>query len=407
MESMQHNASASGSSGQAGSIGMARWKLILGGLFFFLLTAGIFWHQFQQIQACDARPRWDQLRWGYLLLILLCLPVETACAALRVWLLCRVLHPGVRLWTCVKAELTNVTISMLTPSQTGGGPAQIYMLSRAGVSVGTSLTISLISFMGTMVILVLMGVYSAFLSGAGELTPLFMTAFWTVVIVMLAMIGGALSPNLLRILLRRASRTIWRLRGRRGALHDWWPPDSNRTGPPADRMGPVACKFVDLVYTYRDDVRRFLRQGKAAFAWVCVLSSAFLFSRTLMAYLCLRFLGIEASTFGQIVELQMVVIFLVFFAPTPGSAGLAEGASMAIMSAIVPVGFAPYYNLLWRFSTAYMAALGGLFYLLHAIAQDLKKRVRRPQKIEPTARDFKFNISRPADQSRDSLEVTQ
>ena len=172
-------------------------------------------------------------------------------------------------------------------------------------------------------------------------------------------------------------------------------------------MGPVACKFVDLVYTYRDDVRRFLRQGKAAFAWVCVLSSAFLFSRTLMAYLCLRFLGIEASTFGQIVELQMVVIFLVFFAPTPGSAGLAEGASMAIMSAIVPVGFAPYYNLLWRFSTAYMAALGGLFYLLHAIAQDLKKRVRRPQKIEPTARDFKFNISRPADQSRDSLEVTQ
>lgn len=407
MESIQHNAFASGSSGQVGYTGMARWKLVLGGLFFFLLTAGIFWHQFHQIQAGDARPRWEQLRWGYLLLILLCLPIETACAALRVWLLCRVLHPGLRFWTCVKAELTNVTISMLTPSQTGGGPAQIYMLSRAGVSVGTSLTISLISFMGTMVILILMGVYSALFSGAGELTPLFATAFWSVIVVMLAMIGGALSPNLVRHILGRCSRTIWRLRGGRGALHDWWPPDSNRTGPPTDRMGSLACKLVNLIYTYRDDVRRFLRQGKAAFMWVCALSSAFLFSRTLMAYLCLRFLGIEASTFGEIVELQMVVIFLVFFAPTPGSAGLAEGASMAVMSAIVPVGFAPYYNLLWRFSTAYLAALGGIFYLLHALAQDIRKRVRQPRRTGSTDHDFTFDVARPTTQPRESLEVTQ
>ena len=111
---------------------------------FALLTAGIF-SQFQRIQAGDATPHWEGLRWGYLALILLFLPVETLAAGLRIWLVCRVLQPGVRLWTCIKAEWANVAISMLTPSQSGGGPGQIYILNRDGASVGTALTISLLS----------------------------------------------------------------------------------------------------------------------------------------------------------------------------------------------------------------------------------------------------------------------
>jgi len=359
-----------------------RWKLIFGGLVFLLLTAGIFWYQFDQIQAGTARPRWDRLRWGYALLILLCLPVETLCAALRIWLLCRVLHPGVGLWTCVKAELSNVSISLLTPSQTGGGPAQIYILSRAGVGVGTSLTVSLISFMGTTVVLVFFGLYAVFVSGVGEATPLFATAFWTIIAVMLAMISGVLCPGLFQAVLGWMSRAIQRLRGRRGVLQDWRPPRGDRSELSAERMGPVACKLADLVYTYRDGARKFLRAGKACFAWSCLLSAAFLFSRTLMPYLCLRFLGIEGSTFRHVVEAQIALTFLVFFAPTPGGAGLTEGASMAMMSQIVPAGFVPHYNLLWRFSTAYLAALAGLFCFLQAILQDLGKTVRHLRKPE-------------------------
>jgi len=42
------------------------------------------------------------------------------------------------------------------------------------------------------------------------------------------------------------------------------------------------------------------------------------------------------------------------------------------MAEVVPVGFAPYYNLLWRFSTAYLAAMAGLLCLLHALARDAR-----------------------------------
>ena len=110
---------------------------------------------------------------------------------------------------------------------------------------------------------------------------------------------------------------------------------------------------------------------------MCLLSLAFLFSRALIPYLCVRFLGLQGSTLGHVFEAQLALIFLVFFAPTPGGAGVAEGVSLAIMAEIVPAGYAPYYNLLWRFSTAYLATLAGLGCLLCALVQDARRAVGR------------------------------
>ena len=350
-------------------------KLALGGLLFLGLTVGVLWWQFSRIPPDGAAPRWPEIRWGYLGLILLCLPVESIASALRIWVLCRALPPRVGLWTCVKAEWANAAISLLTPSQSGGGPGQIYMLSRAGVSVPTALTISLISFLGTMVGLLVMGLYSLFVSGLAATGPLLAGAIWALAAISAAMLVAALAPGLFRVALGALSRAACRLAGADKRLRDWWPPRAARTGPPVDRMDPLTARLADMIYTYRDDVRRFLRVGKASFAWVCLLSLVFLFSRCLLPYLCVRFLGIQASTLGGIVEAQMALIFLVFFAPTPGGAGLAEGASLSIMTAIVPMGFAPYYNLLWRFSTAYLAAIAGLVCLARALGADARATI--------------------------------
>jgi len=68
--------------------------------------------------------------------------------------------------------------------------------------------------------------------------------------------------------------------------------------------------------------------------------------------------------------LGFAAIFLIFFAPTPGGAGLAESASLSVMASIIPDGFAPHYNLLWRVSTAYLAAAAGPICLVRAIAEE-------------------------------------
>jgi hypothetical protein len=100
-------------------------------------------------------------------------------------------------------------------------------------------------------------------------------------------------------------------------------------------------------------------------------------SRAVMAFLCLRFLGIQAAALGDVLETQLSLIFLIYFAPTPGSSGLAEGASMLMMQGAVPAGFAPYYNLLWRCSTLYLPAIAGLVFLSWSIIQDARRVVDR------------------------------
>jgi uncharacterized membrane protein YbhN (UPF0104 family) len=365
--------------------GIGRGQLIVGGLVFLLLTVGVFWYQFYRIQTHDEALRLERLQWGYLPLILFFLPFDTFACALRIWVVSRVLQPGIGLWTCLKAEWANVGIAMLTPSNSGGGFGQVYMLNRGGASVGTAMSISLITFLGSMIALLCIGLYSILFSGMYQIGYFFYGAMWLFTLVSGTMILGAVSPGFFRVGVSLISRTFWGMFGKEDRLEDWWPPGQGRTGPPLDRMGRLARWLVDIAYTYMEDARRFVRVGRTNFtnfAVVCLLSLTFILSRSLMGFLCLRFLGINTSTLVNVLELQIALIFLIYFAPTPGSSGLAETASLSIMAPIVPIGFAPYFNLLWRFSTFYLAASVGLLFLLRAAVQDAHKLVSRRGSIE-------------------------
>jgi glycosyltransferase 2 family protein len=360
-----------------GSPERSHGKLIIGGLIFIVLTLAIFGYQFYRIRAGDAIPKLSQLRWGYLILILCFVPIEPFVLGLRMWVVCRVLQPGISFWTCCKADLANSGIALLTPSQSGGGIGQIYILSRGGGRLATALTTTLLTFLGTMLALLAFGLYSVFVSGIGQTGHLFMGAVTTLALISAFMLFFALFPDLFRMGIAFASRWIWRLRGKQYPLQDWWPPGHSRTGSPVDRMDAVCGNLAGLVYTYRDDLRRYFRRGKTSFVIVCLLSLAFLGSRFFLAYFCLRFLGIQGSNVGAIFEMQIALIFLTYLSPTPGNAGFAEGASSWIMGEIVSLGFAPFYNLLWRFSTVYITAAAGLLILAHRIITDMQKNLPR------------------------------
>ncbi len=351
-------------------ISSTRRKLTIGGLIFLLLTVAVFSYQFYQIQTGDDLPKLNQLHWIYLILILCFLPLETFVLGFRMWIMCRVLQPGISFWTCFEADLASSGIALLTPSQIGGGPGQIYMLNRGGARLGTALNASLIAFIGTMLSLLGCGLYALFVSDVGHTGATFVGAVIILSMISVSMVFFGLCPRFFRAVIAVVSRLIWKIRGENYPLKDWWPPDHSRTDPPADRMDSFSCELADLVYTFRADLRRYIRQGKISFIIVCLLSLTFLVSRCLLAYFCVRFLGIEVSTIGIILGNQIALLFLTYLSPTPGNAGVAEGASAWVMENIVPIGFAPYYNLLWRFSTVYIAATAGIVLLIHRIMLD-------------------------------------
>ena len=369
-------------------------KLTLGGFLFLAFTVGVFWYQFERIQPGHALPVSQQIQWDYLLFMLFCLPLDTVAVGLRIWIVCRVLEPGISFWTCLKAEWANVGVSMLTPSQTGGGFGQIYMLHRGGTTVGTALTISLISFLGSMIALLCIGLYSLFCSGMDEMGDAFRSVVVMFTIISALMVLPAFFPSFFQKAILWFSRVLGSIRGKRsGATRLFsWSHSENRAKDVT--VGPLAGRLIDFIHAYHVDVRRFLRVGKAGFVWVCLLSLTFIFSRALMAFLCLRFLGVQVCTLGQVIKTQMNVIFLIYFAPTPGGAGFAEGISLSIMSHIVPTALAPYYNLFWRMTTLYLPAMAGLFFLTHAVLRETGRFVKEKMPSESPTRVLKVTRTR-------------
>ncbi|MBT8364331.1 MAG: flippase-like domain-containing protein [Deltaproteobacteria bacterium] len=345
-------------------------RLICGGLMFIGLTLGIFWFQFSKIPA-DSRPEiWNQLQWRYLFWLLLFLPVDTVAAGLRIWVIGRVLQPGVSLWTCLKAEWANLGLAMLTPSQTGGGFGQIYMLSRGGMQLGTALTVSLISFLGSMVVLLFVGVHGLLSSSVEHMRVFFQGAFVVFFVVFGGLIAAVCWPGSVRRLAAAISRAIDKIEARRGS-------QNRRSRRIAQHLHTLLRKLIDLCYMHQNNMRRFFRLNNSSFIWVCLLSLVFMLARAIMAYLWLRFLGIPVAEMGHVLQTQLCLIFLIYFAPTPGSSGLAEGASMLMMGAIISAGFVPYYNLLWRALTLYLPAVAGLIFLLWALVKDAHNVVDR------------------------------
>ena len=216
--------------------GSGRVKFFVGGLLFIAISIVIFWYQFNRIETGDKLPSLEQLHWGYLVLILLFMPVEPLLAGTRMWMICRVLQPGISVWDCVKADLANVGVAILTPSQTGGGAGQIYILNRAGAKIETALTISLLSFVGSMVALFGIGIYSLFFTGIAKAGSPFIAAVFMLTFIAALIIGSALWPGFFRIIIASSSRVFWRLGGRSYPLEEWWPAGEPKTSPPYDRI---------------------------------------------------------------------------------------------------------------------------------------------------------------------------
>jgi uncharacterized protein (TIRG00374 family) len=353
------------------------YRLVFGGLIFIGLTVGIFWYQFAQIPDGNRPGIWNQLQWHYIFWLLLFLPIDTLAAGLRIWVICRVLQPGVSFWTCLKAEWANLGLAMLTPSQTGGGFGQIYVLNRGGLNMGTALSVSLITFFGSMVILLFVGIHSLLISKVEHLAVFFQGALLVFSLVFGAVVVTVCWPGSLRLVACGISMVMGKICDRNRPQENTGPPQNTRIKRLLETLHSLSEKLTDLCYLHQANMRRFFRLNSSSFIWVCLLSLVFILSRSIMAFFCLRFLGIQASDLFQVIETQLSLIFLIYFAPTPGSSGLAEGASMLMMDGAMPIGFVPYYHLLWRFTTLYLPAIAGLFFLLRTIVQDARKVVLR------------------------------
>jgi uncharacterized protein (TIRG00374 family) len=241
----------------------------------------------------------------------------------------------------------------ITPLNSGAGPMTMYTMRRYGVPLPVAVTSTFMSFVATVLFFAIAGPLAVFF-GAGRslgqrgdvlglsLFDLFLGSLAIVAAIGLLMAVVIFFPRAVRDLIHRVALAIGR------------------------RSGRVARRLVRLqagINQAHESVVAFNSlRGWLALFWATILSGPSHANKLLAGYVALRALGIEAN-FVDILLVQTLVMFLLYFAPTPGASGVGEVLSAAVMSSYVPRELTPIYILIWRLTLSYFTiALGFLVF---------------------------------------------
>ena len=301
------------------------------------------------------------VRWQFLLLALALVFLDWLLAGLRIYVFAVKLQPGISFFGCVRAGLANIFMGGVTPSQTGGGPGQIYILYKEGMPVFDATVVSFLSaFLGTVLFLPLCSllflVFFEPVTVDFRLQYLLSGSFAIFLFFIALAIAGLFNPDLVK-------KTVRFVAGLIPSLNRW-----------LDRKGylEAADKIVDR---YNTMMKFFLAKGKSAFVIGFILSAAIYINKFTIAWVVLRGMGVTAP-YLEVIYTQLVLIMIFYFAPSPGAAGLAEISAAEVMKGIVPAQYIGVYVLLWRFFTLLIGLAAGALVMVRCFYRDRKEEGR-------------------------------
>lgn len=315
------------------------------------------------------------LKWGWFVVGLGLASMDWLGGGTRLWVVARHVHPGVRWRDMVISGGMSAWGAYLTPFQSGAGPMMMWTMRRAGVSLPEAMISTFMTFVTTVIFFAVAGPLAIVL-GAGRsleqhgvvlgitLYDLFRTSLLIFVLIGVVMAFAMFFPRLLRDFVQWVAARL-QARSRRAAARI----DHLREG--IDRAHECMVAFGSP-------------GGLLSIVWAIILSAPSHANKLLAGYVAMRALGLPAH-FVDILLVQTLISFLLYFAPTPGASGLAEVLSVAVMSIYVPRALLPSYTVLWRFINSYATVCFGSLLFWRWLRRGLVGR-EGAVGAEPTAR---------------------
>ena len=272
-------------------------------------------------------------------------------SAMKFHLLLKGVGERVSFWRSFQAFMANLFMGAITPSQTGGGLAQIYLLTRAGVpagkafiacSTGAGFTI-LALFSSAVIILVLNHGFIFQLGYLLRASLIFATLLFVFFLSLFAL--AIVRMRFFKRLVGCAFLAIgkaFRLKHRI----------------------TYTKKMLRTLELFSESIKIYSTTHAHLTLLAALFSYISLGIYCLMASVILSGLGLNHSILN-VVLIQMLLSFIAYFSPSPGASGVAEGGSYLLMSGIIPnSAMRGAYTLLWRFFTNYMGVtVGGLLFM--------------------------------------------
>src|SRR5918992_2685250 len=313
-----------------------------------------------------------RLHWIWILAGLGLASMDWIGGGIRLWIVARHVYPHPPLKGLILAGGMGAWAGYITPVNSGAGPTTMYTMRRYGVPLPVAVTSTFMSFVSTVLFFAVAGPLAVFfgagrsLGQRGDVLGLSLFDLFLGSLVIIAGIGVLMGvvmffPRLVRDLLHRVAEAVGRRhRGVADRL------EKLRTGIDHAHESVVAFKSP---------------RGWLALFWATLLSGPSHANKLLAGYVALRAVGLHAN-FVDILLVQTLVMFLLYFAPTPGASGVGEVLSAAVMSSYVPRELTPIYILVWRLTLSYFTIALGFLVFSSWVRQGLKG-VEHPAMTEP------------------------
>lgn len=280
---------------------------------------------------------------------------------LRLYCVIRALGFRIAFSYIVKLVFVNIFVSNVTPLATGGGVVQVYFMKLKGMPVGQATAATLIrTTLAALILFTLtpiiiwtepnqfhMFLHRNLIYGITGVSCAYLAVFWIIL-------------SRIRIIKRRLLRFLYLLNAMkivsRPRFRSWF------------------LKVSHELNLFSDGFKGYFINNPRWAALSLLFTALFLLLLFTFSIVLVRAMGYHAPVL-TVLAFQVVLTFFMYFAPTPGAAGIAEGGYGLLFSQLVQKQDIAPLTLSWRFLTIYIGVVIGIV----VIYRELFKRNKAGQ----------------------------
>jgi uncharacterized protein (TIRG00374 family) len=321
-----------------------------GSMWLGLITIGSVAAVFFYSHTGDTIKALSSIKPGYILICFCMMFADLMLGSWRNHIFIRKLNPELSHWVSFKANVTNMFMGAVTPFHSGAGPGQLYVYNRYGVKILDGFIVSLINMGSTLLFMPLAGLFAIWAMNnqldSGLIPVLLKYGFSVFSIFLLVFLLAFWKPlwigNSLIFLIGGMGKL---LPSKRERLNSW------------------AERSYYNILNYQQICKKLLKDHPFLFPASLLITILLYLNKYCMQYVILLGLGIHADLL-QVISIQILIQFMIYFAPSPGGSGFAEAGIAVLFSKIIPPAILPVFTLLQRSFLLFFPALIGAYVII-------------------------------------------
>ncbi len=281
-------------------------------------------------------------------LAILCVSIGLTLDGTRLMHLVKISNEHITLGQAVQVVFGNYFLALLTPGATGGAVAQLMFLRHAGVPAGKATVLVIVRTLVSILFLVCCMPF-IFLHDAGILPGVSNESLMGISVaafVGILLIVWAFNTNFLDFFVIRFTRHLSVIK--RKKVFAFY----------RDIKGGVRL----LSSSPKSMLRVFFESGLSLIAIYAIVP-------------CLLLgLGVTDADWYTVMGRMIFLNMLLYFSPTPGGSGIAEGGFVLLFNNTVPAGTVGIVAVCWRLIAEYIPFLIGFYYTITVFGRDFVNR---------------------------------